>query len=201
MRSKFEKRYVFLLCLVVLLISCRAFLKVKYGFNKPFNFTTKESYISFLQKKNIDVTKMIFPDNNSRIPFLMSIIRDSLTVYYGCLINDSVELVKTKELKDNLSCMGRVLDDIRIKAPGLSKSDSSLFIKSQFKTYQFNFLYNSKRLDLNQTNQKLKIIMLYSYASGSYFDDTFDEVRKFHENHKESTELYIITIDDVSKLQ
>lgn len=201
MGSKFEKQYIFLLCLFIFLTSCSTFLRVKYGLNKRFNFTTKESYISFLQKRNIDITKMISLDSNSRLPFLGSIMRDSLSVYYGCLINDSVELIKTSEVKDNLSCMGRILKDIRIRSAELDKNDSSLFIKSQFKMYQFNFLFNSKRLDLNQPNEKLKIIMLYSYSFGSYFDETFEEVRMFHEDHKEFTELYIITLDDISKLQ
>ncbi len=198
MNSKFGKLFILLLFLT----SCNSLLKSKYGFNKQFDFTAKESYMVFLQnKKNFDITNVIFPDSNSRSAFLESIMRDSLSVYYGCLINDSVELVKTNEVRDNLSCMGKILQDINLGEAELSKDDSSLFTKSKFKAYQFNFLYNDEQLNINHFNKKLKIIMLYSYALGTYFDGVFNEVRKFHENHKESTNLYIITLDDISRLR
>ena len=198
MNSKFRTLFILLLFLT----SCSSLLKSRYGFNKQFDFTTKESYMVFLQnKKNFEITNVIFPDSNSRSAFLESIMRDSLSVYYGCLINDSVELVKTNELRDNLSCMGKILQDINFGEAELSKNDSSLFIKSQFKKYQFNFLINEEQLNINHFNKKLKIVMLYSYALGTYFDGTFNEVRKFHDTHKGSTELYIITLDDVSRLK
>ena len=202
MELKFGSSYVLLLSLFVLGASCTTFLDLAYGLNKRFNFKTKESYIIFLRdKKNIDINGVIVPDSKSQSLFMESILRDSLTIYYGCLINDSVELKKTSELTHNLSCMGRILDDISHGEANLNKLDSSLFVKSQFNKYQFNFLYNDQQLNIAQSNEKLTIIMLYSYAFGRYFDKTFNEVRKFHENHKKSTDLYIITLDNVSQLQ
>jgi len=199
---RFIKSYIFLVFLFVLGAACTTFLKMRYGVNKHFNFTTKESYLTFLRdKKNIDTKNVLVPDSNSIPLFMGSIINDSLSIYYGCLINDSVELKKTKELSDNLSCMGRILEDISLGEASLNKEDSSLFVKSQFNKYHFYFLQNGEKLDINQSNSKLKIILLYSYSLGRYFDRTFNEVRMFHESHKKTTTLYIITLDDISRLQ
>src|SRR5204863_5934052 len=140
MNLSFTKSYIFLISLFVLGTSCNTFLKIRYGLNRHSNFRTKESYLTYLRnKKNIDVQNVIVPDSNSISLFMESVINDSLSIYYGCLINDSIELKKTKELSENLSCMGRILEDISLGEARLNKKDSSLFVKSQFNKYQFNF--------------------------------------------------------------
>ena len=131
----------FIIAIALHLMSCDTFLKLTYGLNKKFKFKTKESYLNFLQnEKGIDIKGVIYPDSNSRSSFLHSIMRDSLSIYYGSLMNDSVELVKTSDLKENLSCMGKILSDIKNNTMTLKRRDSSFFIKSNFKNYKFNFL-------------------------------------------------------------
>src|ERR1044072_7758858 len=105
--------------LLILLSSCKAFITKKYKFNQPFSFKTSDEFRDYLQnKKQFDLSHVIYPDNTSMIDFLNYISKNELVEYYGTLINDSTEIKKSANLQENVICMGRVLSDIHSNVSG-----------------------------------------------------------------------------------
>lgn len=186
---------------ICLTSSCKSILESVYGMNKKFEFTSKSAYVKYLEnKKGLDISRVIYPDSGSRVSFLNAIQQGEFSVYYGSLLNDSIELIRSDILNENISCMGRIINEMNSGISGLNLSDSGLLANSELKNYTFRYIADNKIFDLNNSEKRMKIIMLYSFSLGRYFDNTFKEVQKFHVTHKDVTELIIISLDDVQSL-
>ena len=186
---------------IFLLSSCKIFISKKYKFNQKFEFETRADYINFLQnKKGFTPSVIIYPDSAFYDKFLIDLAQNQLSVYYGCLVNDTMEIAKSALLKDNLNCAGRILGEIKknIAFEGIGK-DSSI-VKSSFRDLKFRYLTNNSFFDLGLSTKKLKIFLIYGHALGTYFDSYFRQVNKFYNVNENETDLFIITIDPVRRL-
>ncbi len=162
----------------------------------------RQDYIAFLsEKKGFDPNLVIYPDTGSYYSFLSKLMSDELSVYYGCLRNDSIEMIKSAFLKENLSCAGRILEDVQRDAEMAISGKDSLFIKSDFRNFCFRYLKGDEKFNINLSKKKLKIILVYGYATGIYFDDYYKEVNNYFKAHQEDIDLFIVSMDPVSKLR
>ena len=175
------------------IFSCKALIAHKFKFNRKFDFKNREEYFNYLEaEKKFDISHMLYPDSSSVQKFIKYLSDNKLTVYYGTLLNDSVELKKSPELQDNLSCMGRILTEIT--NAGNSFTDS-LYIRSQFKDFSFRFINSQKKFEFYKTGETLKIFLLYSYMYGTYFDPFLKEMNKFASQNTGKATVYIVNLD------
>jgi len=193
--------FIIVVCLSVLVSACKLLVVKKYKFNQKFDFTTKAAYFGYLkEKKKFNLEDIIYPDSASVVNFFASLSLNKITVYYGCLVNDSVELKKSELLKENLSCAGRILADIRTRAGVIQRVDSNLVQRSGFHRYRFRSLVSGRVFNLNNSEKKFKILLVYGHSLGTYFDDYYREVYRYYQKYKNYIELYIITLDPVGTL-
>lgn len=195
-KGMFKRAAIYLLVIgISLLFSCKAWISKKYHFNQEFPFKTPEGYLSYLEKKKgFDLSHVIYPDTSTLENFLFYISKNQLAEYYGSLINDSTEIKKTESLQDNLSCMGRVINEINTNSKQGSITDTNL-AKNDFYKYNFRFISSKNKFDLNNSPKPLKIILLYTYSYGTYFDSFLKEMNKFSKEHEKDAEVYIISLD------
>jgi hypothetical protein len=182
-------------CLISLfLVSCKALLLKKYKFNQEFKFQTKDEYLNYLQiKKKFNMSHVLYVDSNSNNNFANYIMDLHIAEYYGTLINDSTELKKSEKLQENLSCMGRVLTDINQNI--LKLSDTSLYIKNDFKKFQFRYVNSGELFRYDDSGIPLKIVLLYGYAFGTYYNDFYKAMNNFSAEHSKEAEVYIVALD------
>lgn len=182
-------------CLISLfLVSCKSLLLKKYKFNQEFKFKTREEYLNYLEvEKKLDMSHILYVDSNSTNNFLTYVMNLHLGEYYGTLVNDSTEIKKSETLQDNLTCMGRVLTDVNQNI--LKLSDTSLYVKNDFKKFQFHYANSGKIFNYYDSNSPLMIILLYGYAFGTYYDDFFKAMNNFSAEHSKEAEVYIIALD------
>jgi len=176
--------------------SCKTILSKKYRVNQKFSFTSSAEYLDYLQKvKGFDLSHVIFPDTTTVNAFIGYILQKELVEYYGSLINDSTEVKKSQTLQDNLSCMGRVINEINTNKAINSFNDTSLLAKNEFHNFNFRFISSKEKFDLNRSTKPLKIILLYAYSYGTFFDEFLNEMNKFSQQQGNNAEVYIISLD------
>jgi hypothetical protein len=193
------KKIITILLSIFVFSSCKIIIEKKYGMNKPFKFKERKEYIEYLNAKGFPSSNVLFVNDSSSYEFYRLLSDSQLGAYFGSLLNDSTEIRKTDELKENLSCAGRIIKDIDLNARRM-EFDSSFLVQSNFKTFSFKRLDNNEKFFMNSTNQKLKIIMLYGFSLGTLYDPLYREIINFYEQNKDKTELYIISLDPVGSL-
>jgi hypothetical protein len=190
--------YLFICVALITGTSCKAiFYRIK-GVNRPFNFKSKEAYASYLQKIAVNPEMVYYISDSAGWGIMNTIIDENISAYYGAFINDSTELEKSDALKENMSCMGRILHDIELNE---NEFYNQKIRKSDFYRYHFKSLENQALLNINKSAKKLKIVLVYSYSFGKLFKKTFTEVNSFYEKNKTDCDLFIISIDPVAQLK
>lgn len=179
---------------LIFLLSCKSLLYKKYSMNRPFNFQSPAEYLKYLHSiKGLDTSHVIHPDSSSIWPFMQYIQNQRLSEYYGTLINDSVEIKKSKEMEENLSCIGRALTDIERNV--VKTADTSLYVKNDFYKYKFFRSNTNVLFDFNESTKPVKIFLIYSYNYGTYYDIFFKKMNEFAMLHQHEVEVYIISLD------
>ncbi len=176
--------------------SCKAYLSKKYKFNQELHFANQEEYSDYLLKKNIQPANVLYIDSSSFIPFISKISNEGMSIFYGSFINDSLEIKKSENLKENMSCIGRVLMQIKEDSKTADHLNDSLLVKSDFNQFSFrNFSDRSLFRMSNDNTGKVNIFLIYSYKLGNYFDEAFKEALDFESKNKDAVQIKIITID------
>ncbi|NOT51024.1 MAG: hypothetical protein HOP10_07080 [Chitinophagaceae bacterium] len=109
-------------------------------------------------------------------------------------------MIKSPELKDNLGCAGRILAEIKTNDASSDLMNKSLFTKSNFRQFSFKYLDDNRSFNVNESNKKLKVILIYSFSGGTYYDGYYKDIQDYFIKHQADVDLYIITLDPVSRL-
>jgi hypothetical protein len=117
--------------------------------------------------------------------------------YYGSFINDSVEIKKSDFLEQNKVCMGRVLKEIETNSGEIN--DSLLVKNFQFKQYRLFNAKTGEQLNLN-SNNKLKVFLIYSYSFGNYFNSLYKDLAVFSKRNHNKLYIYVISLDPIETL-
>ena len=198
--TMYKKLIITLFYPIFILLSCKVLIEKRYGMNRPFRFETKNEYTNYLSGKGFPSSNMLVIDSSSIDAFAQALAQNQQTVYYGCFLNDTTELKKTESVKENLGCAGRILNDVSLNINKVHY-DSSLLIKSNFNEFVFRKLIDDSKFNMNESEKQLKIIMVYSYSLGSYYDSMYTDIIHFYKENIRSTDLYIISLDPVNRLQ
>lgn len=189
--------------LPLLFTGCGWLYQKKYNINKPFTFQHKNDFIGFLkQKKWSSDFQFLYLDSVSYLRFMQSAnIRNGSVVLQGIFVNDSVEVKLTDAYLQKKYCTGSILHEIEMLS-GIA--DSSLVLqKSNWKISDFSFhlLKDNRRLSLQETDEKINIILGYSYALGNYYDSLFNDIKKIAQKSSKQIALYVICLDPVYQLK
>jgi hypothetical protein len=192
-------RNIYIVVLITVTLSgCRYLIARKYNLNREFTFNSRTEYFNHLQKKySFASSQVLYPDSSSQQAFLFEISQARLMQYYGSFLNDSVELKKSERLSENLSCMGRILNEMELHFD--KKNSGDVIANSTFRTKYFRIGADDSRFGFKEDN-KLKIFLLYSYAMGSYSDDFYKEISNWVRERKDKVEIFIISMDPIQTL-
>jgi hypothetical protein len=187
--------------LLTLLSSCKFIFTKVYGFNKQEpKFSSRSEYLDFLErKKKIPRNALLIPDSASFTPLFTQIVNDRMGVFYGSFLNDTTILKKSENLKENLSCMGLILHNIKDNLKGLNTGQDTLLEKSNFNNFSFREATTNKVYKMNVSKKPLKIILLYSHSTGNYFTKLYKEILEFASEFESQVELKIISLDYVAQ--
>ena len=189
-----------LIVLVILIFcfnSCTSIIKNAHGTNKYVQFNDLGDYRNYISTKyKVDINKVYYIAKDSYNRFCNLVVAKKVDYFYGAYTNDTTEVQKSDYLKENESCLGRVIKEIN------SSPEEQQFNKKiknfTFKEFSFLSIVNNTPFEF-LNNGKKKIFLIYSYKTGTLRMNDFIQI----ENLIKSTsnrELVIITIDDVFDL-
>ena len=179
--------------------SCQALMSKFYGANKIANFESPEEYFSYIEKKKkIPRSAILIPDSSTYNKFMDSIYFGNQLVLYATYLNDSTAIKFTPDLKENMGCLGRVLNELKTNIDSKESIPDSLIIKSDFNNFLFNEASTDEKYQINRSSKPLKVFLLYFYGSGKFFDKTFQEALDFAKSHQNEMDLKVIATDNIS---
>ena len=184
-------------------VSCGWLYQKKYHFNKPFTFQYKKDFTSFLKlKKWPNDLQFLYLDSSSYFHFLQSEnIRNGSVVLQGIFVNDSVEVKLTDTYEGKKYCPGSILHEIQSL---FGKADSSLVLQKsnwRISDYSFHFLKDNRIFNLQESDERIFIMLGYSYALGNYYDNLFNNIIKIAQQNNKKVALYVIGLDPIYQLK
>jgi hypothetical protein len=189
--------FIFLMvCICINILSCKFYATQKYHLGKRFNHKDKVLYLKYIVDKNVfEKDKILYLDSSHYVDFIVNKIQhDSSVFYLGCYLNDSTILTFSNFLKSNISCSGRIKNEI--EATLLLKDDykKSVSAGKNLSQFQLKLLSTNNVFDLNKSDKKLKLFFTYSYKFGTYYDSFFKEIKALTEKYK-TADMYLVCID------
>ncbi len=170
--------------------SCRSIITRAYGINKNIDFQHLNEYKDYaVRNYHIDTNKLYFIGRDNYNSFITEVSMSGADLFFGTFLNDSTEIKKSSSLTENQSCSGRVLSEITGNTVNIHAATQR---NNLLKT---NVLYNSTtNQPLSFANNKIKVVLLYSYKSGSIRKQDFQEIQQIID--KTTThDLAIVAID------
>lgn len=178
-------------------------VKKLYGIEKPLPFKTKEQYAGFLKRSgDFDMNQVLCMDSSSYYKMGSEILpSDSSIVFLGCFLNDSISIRKSPFLKENQSCYGRMLQDIKTALAWEHYGDSLLNKDIHIGKFNLYPLMGGKKINCSDDPEKLKIILLYGYSFGKYYKRFYKQIAEIQRKNSAKADLYILSMDPVCFLQ
>lgn len=192
---KIKDQIILVFCLSAF-FSCRFIITKTYGINRKFRFKTRTEYIQYLTKKEkLDTSKIIYPDSISISIFLNDMTQRNSVEFYGAFLNDSLEIIKSDFLRENASCVGRIIKEVEtINKNFLHLSDTSIKINHEFRNFKFKRVFGAYT-NINDYKKPVKIFLIYSFAYGNLFDKFYKKMNELSLRYNNSLEIIIIDID------
>jgi len=192
------KVVVLLIASVCMISSCKSVMSKMYGLNKPMNFTTKEEYIDYVEnKRKIKRSDILLVDSADFGSLWSKALKTKAGYYLGTYINDSVSVRRTDFLKENTTCLARVLDNISLGMKSRESLDS-LTEPDNFNEFQFYECSSGEKYSMSNSEKPIKIFLLYQFSSGRLFDTSFREIFDFAEQNRYKVEVKVIPMDLIS---
>lgn len=189
-------RFLYAMAVVVLFITCRSYFKARYNFNRPFEFTSKQEYLTSVSKEmEFEETMLLYVDSTDYTNFMHTFIGSSSSVYFGAFINDSLSVKKTAFLKDNESCIGRMEKEIYKNISAENFIRDSLDNSVNLSNYQFYSIKDNKKYSVSESKKKIKIVLAYAYDFGTYYKPLYQEIIAAYKKNIQNCDLYIISLD------
>lgn len=183
----------FILFIITALISCKPILSGIYGINKDISFQSLNEYKNFITSRfEINVNQLYLIEPTHYNSFMDWVIQNKVDYFAGIFLDDSTQIRKSEHLLQNQSCTGRVLAEIKnaeTLTPVATQQSMPL------KTFSFYNAVTKEPLTFTDNNRK-KIVLVFSYKSGTLNKKDFKEVQALVEA-KPGFELWIISLDQV----
>jgi hypothetical protein len=148
-------------------------------------------------KKDLDIDDfmVIYPDSESVAPFFTLLVYDTLTIYYGVVLNDSIEFKKSIYLGEDSRCIGRIINEVvKYSRYNIARLDSSLLQGSRLAKMRFRLLLDDSEVTFNN-GLKGKLLLVYHYGLGTFYDPYFKAFANLYRKHHEFFDMYIVTTD------
>ncbi|HEY6505554.1 MAG TPA: hypothetical protein VIZ28_16380 [Chitinophagaceae bacterium] len=191
-------KYLHLFASVVLLYSCKPVTNSVYGVNKNIAFKGLQEYKNYVEEKyKIDVNNLFYIDQDSYNEFISLVIETKSDYFLGIFLNDSIQVKKSGFLKENESCSGRVMEEIRNASGGISAVSTTK--NETFKTQSFTNIVTKIPLQFSKDGRK-KIVLIFSYRAGAIHKKDFVQIQNLLESRSDY-DLDIISLDKLYDLE
>ena len=194
---------LFYLFLLVSFVGCRWIAKTKFHTGRHFEFKNKKSYVHYLDNNNaISSFEHLYVDSLSYVKFLNAISGPSASlVYQGCYLNDSVVVKTSNAFNQKKYCPGAIYTEIKTRLNTKGDMDSLQLASLNLSRYSFRHIDDGHIFSLDRSVKKLKIILTYSYAFGTYYDQLFAEIKAIQQKNKKQVDVFLVCIDPVYQLR
>ncbi len=174
----------------------------KYHLERDFNFKDKQSFLNYLNRKKIfDENQLLYLDSASYLNFyLEKLQQDSSVIYQGCYLNDSICINRSRFLSENTSCMGRIQNEVALNLSLSTYPDSILVKVKNISSYTLRYLKNDAVFNISAFQKKIKIFLVYTYATGTYYDSLYKDILAINKSNNSNAEVFIICIDPLHTL-
>jgi hypothetical protein len=188
------------LIICALLSGCSSIIKETYNVNNNYHFESVADYLEYFNQTNgFKGDKILYPNSISYNKLITQVVNEKTAIYYGTFINDSTELIKSEFLKENISCMGRVLNEIKKNSQSSpfrgAAIDSLLQPDKDFSKLTLYYLADKKPFHIDNTQKKLNVFLLYGKNIGKLFKKNFNEILKYTDDNKDLLTLHFISVD------
>jgi hypothetical protein len=187
--------------LIFFLSSCKWVVEKKFHMNQKFRFKSVVEYQNHLLKKGFDTSSVLFLPANKYNDFALDyFFGQTASPYIATFINDSIKIKKSEVLSENLGCMGRILKDVNNQVQDSTESQFEA-VKKQFSSYSFQQFGSNSDWTMSLSKKRFKIILVYSYSFGTYYNDTYKELLLFQRQNEADVDVFIISIDNLNTLK
>ena len=100
---------------------------------------------------------------------------------------------------ENEACMGRMDGEIKKNIARKQFVDSFFIKNNTFKILNLLSVGNIP-IRIDNSNHRLKVLLLYFYSQGTVYDYIYKEVNKTYAGTNEAFDLYILLLDPVYRL-
>ena len=195
-------KLIFLLFFCLGFVACKMYAVKKYHLERDFNFKDKMSFLNYLNRKKIfDENQLLYLDSASYLNFyLEKLQQDSSVIYQGCYLNDSICINSSRFLSENTSCMGRIQNEVALNLSLSTYPDSILVKVKNISSYTLRYLKNDAVFNISAFQKKIKIFLVYTYATGTYYDSLYKDILAINKSNNSNAEVFIICIDPLHTL-
>ncbi|MBU3713540.1 MAG: hypothetical protein FGM46_01170 [Ferruginibacter sp.] len=185
------------------LLSCTAFIKQKYGLQRPFRFDTKKDFLRVIEKENLFPSKnILYIDSSSVIDFFQDMVqKENISIYIGAYLNDTILIKRSDYLNENESCRGRIENEMLLNTYRKEYPDSLKIKTKKFSSYKLCRLSNNSAFVIDKDLGKLTFFLLYSYSSGTYYRPLYQKAFELQHNNPDNIDIYIISTDPIQWLK
>ena len=183
-------------------MSCKWYAIHRYQMNKPFSFKQKTEFINYLKKKKaFNLGQVLYLENESYAKFINGkLTQDSTSFYVGTYLNDSTMVKRSKFLNENISCSGRIENEIKQNLNKNNFSVDDLKQVSNLSNYTLRYLSNNEIFDINADKKLSKIFITYTYRYGKWYDNLYKEINDLQQLNNQNTNVYLVCLDPISTL-
>ncbi len=183
-------------------MSCKWYVIHQYKMNNSFSFKQKADFIQYINKKKLfKINQVLFIDKASYTKFFNEKLTDDSTLFYvGTYLNDSTMVKRSKFLNENISCSGRIENEIKQNLNKNNFSVDDLKQVSNLSNYTLRYLSNNEIFDINADKKLSKIFITYTYRYGKWYDNLYKEINDLQQLNNQNTNVYLVCLDPISTL-
>jgi hypothetical protein len=183
-------------------MGCKWYVIHQYKMNNSFSFKQKADFIQYINKKKLfKINQVLFIDKASYTKFFNEKLTDDSTLFYvGTYLNDSTMVKRSKFLNENISCSGRIENEIKQNLNKNNFSVDDLKQVSNLSNYTLRYLSNNEIFDINADKKLSKIFITYTYRYGKWYDNLYKEINDLQQLNNQNTNVYLVCLDPISTL-
>lgn len=179
-----------LITALLLMTSCARILPAVYGLNNHKTFASKADYTKYItQATRVHNDHVLYVHKSDFHKLMSDISTRNVDYYYGTFINDSMQVEMSGYFKDNQSCGGRIIAELK-----QSSEKTKYIANSTLKEIRLYRMDDNSEFVFPNSNKRV-IFLIHSYKMGSVHKKDYKHIAQYITSVDDLAELYVISID------